>query len=111
MTRKMFLVSGLVLSLILFNVGPLFAQTKTDFVSVSLVRFNQTPQQLTVWVDEVGDVFKNRQMIIKNDHPKQKEFLAIMLTAMSLDLNLRIGVLGLGTGNDTITIMGTISQE
>jgi hypothetical protein len=102
--KLLVLVGLLFLGLVLMTPHSVNAEERV-FATVSLIRILQAPAQTSIWVDEVDGVFQNTRMYIFDDHPKRKEMLAILLTAISLDKNLRIGFY---SSNNEIASLGTI---
>ncbi|WP_146164864.1 hypothetical protein [Desulfonatronum sp. SC1] len=98
MILMVFLFSGICLSI------PQKADAAELWVSVSIVRINQTASRLAFWGDEINNTFSNKAFWIDSSHPKQKEFLAILLTAISTGENLRIRW---NSTTDEVTVIGT----
>jgi DNA phosphorothioation-dependent restriction protein DptG len=100
--KAMFLAVFFISSL--FFCIPQKADAEILWVSVEVVRLNQTDARLAFWGNEINGAFTNKSFWIDSNHPKQKEFLAILLTAISIGENLRIRM---DTVTSEVTVIGT----
>jgi hypothetical protein len=103
MKIKMFCMLFLFTSGIFLSI-PQKADAEILWATVSVVRLNQEPGRLVFWTDEINGTFTNKPLFISKDHPKQKEFLAILLTAISIGENLRVRI---DTATDHVNTIGT----
>lgn len=87
---------------------PQKADAEILWATVSVVRLNQFDTTLRFVADEVDGLFSNKTLWIDNNHPKQKEFLAIILTSISIDQNLRIKI---NSNTNEVTAIGTFPNN
>ncbi len=92
MKFKMFALVGAMLAAGLLFLGtPKADAQEIVWAWVNVTQVNMTPTALTIRATEEDGVFTNKQFRIDPANPSKNAYLAVILTAISLDSTMRVG--------------------